>query len=355
MCALFFIKKGFPFISILEGGFAAAHAWLARDCEYLTLTKVLIDYDEQSSLFADLERSYQGQKEFSNASTRRKTTLALQKVIDNSMTRLTILENRIEVFAERPRAKEAIKDKTSEPPELSKNKGNDEEKKVLKIPPMKSFIKSKSESGKTEEEGVKKVGSVDKSSTMNTNESKDQEDNPNNAMKNGFNKAFNGLKNIRLPKNEKKVIDNRSESKEKRILPFAKKEENVEPKAFDLGKINFSKKNNIFGRKSQQSKASGDDDLEKEIEASLRKPVEVPRKASKDKEIKPQVEEKKQIRNPFKNRLKNINLKKFGSIAQQQPLRSAPLQSIIREEESLFFEEESLDGTEDASSSLTSS
>lgn len=83
MCALFFIKKGFPFISILNGGFAAAHAWLSRDCDYLSLPKVLVEYDEKSSLFADLERAYQSHKEFSNASTRKKTSIALQKLIDN--------------------------------------------------------------------------------------------------------------------------------------------------------------------------------------------------------------------------------------------------------------------------------
>ena len=65
MCALFFIKKGFPFVSVLNGGFAAAHAWVARNggAEKLPLSEVLVDYDEASSLFADLERSYQEQKE----------------------------------------------------------------------------------------------------------------------------------------------------------------------------------------------------------------------------------------------------------------------------------------------------
>ena len=43
-------------MSVLDGGFAAAHTWLARDCDYLSLSEVLVDYDEETSLFADLEK-----------------------------------------------------------------------------------------------------------------------------------------------------------------------------------------------------------------------------------------------------------------------------------------------------------
>jgi len=104
MCALFFIKRGFPFVSILDGGFAAAHAWLARDCTHTSISSVLVDYDEELSLFAQLERSYRNQVEFANASTREKTTLVVQELIDRSMTRLTISENKMEQFAEHLRA-----------------------------------------------------------------------------------------------------------------------------------------------------------------------------------------------------------------------------------------------------------
>jgi hypothetical protein len=98
---LFFIKKGFPFVSVLDGGFAAAHAWLKRDCHNLSISKVLVDYDEETSPFADLERSYQEQKEYSNASARKKTTLTLQRFIDNSMTRLASAEKSLEDFTNR--------------------------------------------------------------------------------------------------------------------------------------------------------------------------------------------------------------------------------------------------------------
>lgn len=101
MCALFFIKKGFPFVSVLDGGFAAAHAWLKRDCHTLTISKVLVDYDEETSPFADLERSYQEQKEYLNASARKKTTLTMQRFIDNSMARLASAEKSIEDFTNR--------------------------------------------------------------------------------------------------------------------------------------------------------------------------------------------------------------------------------------------------------------
>ena len=101
MCALFFIKKGFPFVSVLDGGFAAAHACLARSSEKLTLSEVLVDYDEDTSLFAQLHSSYQEQKEFASASAGRKTTMAMQMLIENSMVRLTTAEHQLEDFTDR--------------------------------------------------------------------------------------------------------------------------------------------------------------------------------------------------------------------------------------------------------------
>lgn len=100
MCALFFIKRGFPFVSILGGGFAAAHAWLSRECTHTSIASVLVDYDEELSLFAQLEHSYRDQIKFANASTREKTTKKIQELIDRSMTRLTISENKLEQFTD---------------------------------------------------------------------------------------------------------------------------------------------------------------------------------------------------------------------------------------------------------------
>mmetsp|Transcript_15016 Transcript_15016/g.28260 ORF Transcript_15016/g.28260 Transcript_15016/m.28260 type:complete len:1413 (+) Transcript_15016:145-4383(+) len=128
MCALFFIKRGFPFVSILDGGFAAAHAWLARELKNeLSLSEVLIDYDLESSLFADLERSYQEQEEFKSAPARRKTMLAMQKLIDNSMIRLTAAEAQIEEFTDRfMTARKEVKDKeTTESSEDDNKKSED--------------------------------------------------------------------------------------------------------------------------------------------------------------------------------------------------------------------------------------
>jgi len=93
-CALFFVKKGFPFVSLLKGGFAAAHAFLSRSAG-LSPTDVLIDYDPDSSLFAQLETTRQEQERFKSASNREKTARAVQRIIDNSMTRLTLAEMRI--------------------------------------------------------------------------------------------------------------------------------------------------------------------------------------------------------------------------------------------------------------------
>ena len=55
--ALFFLKKGFPFVSILRGGFAAAHAYLSRTGFEMGMSpsEVLVDYDSSLSLFAQLE------------------------------------------------------------------------------------------------------------------------------------------------------------------------------------------------------------------------------------------------------------------------------------------------------------
>ncbi|KAL7553365.1 hypothetical protein ACHAWF_016643 [Thalassiosira exigua] len=100
-CALFFLKKGFPFVSLLRGGFAAAHAFLSRNGPTMGMAppEVLIDYDEEASLFAQLETDRQEEDRLKNAPAREKTARTLQKIIDSSMTRLTIEEQRINELA----------------------------------------------------------------------------------------------------------------------------------------------------------------------------------------------------------------------------------------------------------------
>lgn len=58
ICALFFIKRGFPYVSIIEGGFAAAHSFLFRE-KLFQLNQVLVDYDENVSIWAKLEKSHE--------------------------------------------------------------------------------------------------------------------------------------------------------------------------------------------------------------------------------------------------------------------------------------------------------
>lgn len=340
MCALFFIKKGFPFISVLDGGFAAAHAWIARDCEYLTLNKVLVDYDDKTSLFAELERFYQAQKEFSNASTRRKTTLALQKLIDNSMTRLTMLENRIEEFTDRPRGRDdSAQNKASDANEtsnMSVSKKNEDN--------QASSINNANSAG---DDGRDEEGSLPKTQK----DSNDEIRNNVNKMKSGFNKAFSGLKNIRVPqaakdRNSDEASGIAAAKSGTKMNAEAADNDNKQPErrqnqGFKFGRLNFgNKKNNVFNRKMKQSN-SNDNDLEKEIEASLTKPdgdkvmVGV---QTKDKPIEKKPTTNRQFVNP---------LNKFGSINRKN--KTATATAIIREEESLFFDdEESLDDTEDS-------
>jgi hypothetical protein len=58
ICALFFVKLGFPYVSILQGGFASAHSWLYRE-KLFSLQKVLVDYEPHDSLWAKLEQAHE--------------------------------------------------------------------------------------------------------------------------------------------------------------------------------------------------------------------------------------------------------------------------------------------------------
>ena len=406
MCALFFIKKGFPFISVLDGGFAAAHAWLARDCDYLTLNQVLVDYDDKSSLFADLERSYQAQKEFSNASTRRKTGLALQKLMDNSMTRLTMLENRIEQFTERPRGREAMSqtetnDEDVETSESSKPNQNEiiqafgskapkippmrlfgagrhsdgankevdndnnevdkEQQKIgsdpmldykPKIPPMRLFGTGRHTDNASKTEGTTGVKGEEEKETKaspSREESHDADRHINvDAMKSGFNKAFSGLKKIRVPRvgknsNDTSEVSNTDiQGNDKPSKPDNNQSDKKQNQGggFKLGRLNFgNKKHNVFNRKVSQSKRD-DDDLEKEIEASLTRPDKSESgKPMSTLQTKAKSDGEKPNEKKFVNPLKNLPLNKFGSINKKNKTAT----SIIHEEESLFFDDEEND------------
>ena len=59
LCALLMLKKGFPFVSVLDGGFASAHSWLYREgpSNSLNLQNILIDYS-RNSWWYKLEESF---------------------------------------------------------------------------------------------------------------------------------------------------------------------------------------------------------------------------------------------------------------------------------------------------------
>ena len=94
LCALFFLKKGFPFVSVLDGGFAAAHAWLLREgpSRHLHANSVLVDYDGNLSLFGQLEKQHQDQ----HADAQVRTQRALQNMFESSMASLTMYQRRFE-------------------------------------------------------------------------------------------------------------------------------------------------------------------------------------------------------------------------------------------------------------------
>lgn len=83
LCALFFVKKGFPFVSILEGGFVQAHAWLCREGpqRHLNVSSVLVDYDPES-FFGRMESNLK-------LSRGEKAQRSMQNMFDASMTSIT--------------------------------------------------------------------------------------------------------------------------------------------------------------------------------------------------------------------------------------------------------------------------
>ena len=81
--ALFFVKRGFPFVSVLEGGFASAHAWLVREGakKGFDVKALLVDYNPDVSLFGQMEKIRFDQR----ATAAYKTQRALQNILDQSL------------------------------------------------------------------------------------------------------------------------------------------------------------------------------------------------------------------------------------------------------------------------------
>lgn len=94
LCALFFIKKGFPFVSIMEGGFAAAHSWLVREgpTHHLSASSVLVDYDPDSSLFGQMEKIH-------NETASEKAQRVMGKLLENSLVAMTKRAQQLENIA----------------------------------------------------------------------------------------------------------------------------------------------------------------------------------------------------------------------------------------------------------------
>ena len=320
MCALFFIKRGFPFVSVLDGGFAAAHTWLARDCDYLSLSEVLVDYDEETSLFADLEKSYQVSKEFSNASTRRKTTMAMQKLIDNSMVRLTNAENKVEEFTDRF---------------ISAKK--------------ESASQANANSSQEDTTDVETVGTSD--SVTNINAAENQAGAPVDSKR--IKATWAGIKNMRTNQkdnnSEPLTFDmgrisfgrNKEKKQEERNTQTQEKDSNEKPR-FEFSKLSFargSRSRNLF-TKAKQKVSKEDEALEKEIEASLSPPLEDNTKAGTDppKENTKKSGQDPEIKVNFKAAFKSNPFGKFNAF--KKPNMPPKNQGAFREEEAILFDED---------------
>jgi len=102
LCALFFIKKGFPFVSIIDGGFAAAHSWLYRigPLNSLHTTNILVDYDENVSEWAKLENTVRNEtivsKEERKVGSGNGGGVNVQELLDNSLASLMIGRYKLE-------------------------------------------------------------------------------------------------------------------------------------------------------------------------------------------------------------------------------------------------------------------
>jgi hypothetical protein len=94
LCALFFIKKGFPFVSIMEGGFAAAHSWLVREgpTHHLSASSVLVDYNPESSLFGQMEKMH-------NETASEKAQRVFGNLLESSLAAMTKRAQQLENIA----------------------------------------------------------------------------------------------------------------------------------------------------------------------------------------------------------------------------------------------------------------
>lgn len=329
MCALFFIKRGFPFVSVLDGGFAAAHAWLARDCDYLTPSDVLVDYDDETSLFVDLERSYQSQIEFSTASTRKKTTMAVQKLIDNSMVRLATAENQIEEFTDRfiSSRKEARENAKKEDDDSTANetKATDTE-----VSDNDDCATEPNVGLKGAIAGIKSIGTHHK-------------ENPKSGLES---RAFDFGK-LSFGKNtqDKKEGDSKTFLSKFSALGKASYDDDktLDQTKFEFGKMALRRgARNPFGKKNRKL-SKEDAELEKEIEASL-SPPEPPKSGDEKKtnlfqnmKLGRDKEGSSNEKKNFKDAFKGISFNKFKRVP-KKPKESSALE--LREEEAVLFEDD---------------
>lgn len=104
MCALFFQKRGFCFVSILDGGFCAAHSWLVRQGvhRHLDAKQVLVDYQPEASLFGQLESLH-------NATAKEKAQRKMANLLESSLVTMTRRAAQIENIAKDKEIRQGIR------------------------------------------------------------------------------------------------------------------------------------------------------------------------------------------------------------------------------------------------------
>ena len=223
---------------------SAAHAWLAREGtkHSIPITSALVNYDDENSLFAELEEAHREQEEFANSTKGEKTTKAIQKLLDNSMARLTISEAKIEALTNELKTQEG------------REKVKESVSKIVRESRLKesvtNFISRKQNKSGTSDQSEKDIDKMTSISEQNTNDGQPNSD----------------------------INDNLSPTSSMRSASFEEEQDegsetdNIEtdekPKMFRMNFGAFKKKNNELDKEEVNSSQDDQSDTDKNVSGS---------------------------------------------------------------------------------------